>query len=335
MKPGFTGKAVRVWLRRGLLAAGVVVALFAVLIASWKQYEDAMVFSGYDPELALDPVTLETASLPSGTTELVEITGLRGERIPLRLMVPANAEPPYRCVVFLYGIGQQMGFFHQIVEYFAQRGIMLVVPEQYNRGLRRQVRGVRDALKLRARSSRIVPETRRVVDYLLQRGDVDPERLDLVGASYGGIMGCAAMRHEPRFRSAVIALAGGGLPGMTRNLAEMQELGPLSAPLAGVGAWLVAPFEPLRHVGEIAPRPMLFQNLEGDELIPCESADRLHAAAGEPKTRQWMEASHIHIRPEDVEVILVNALDWLDALDHPGRPEVVSAPAGRDHATTP
>src|SRR5690606_38129446 len=110
----------------------------------------------------------------------------------------------------------------------------------------------------------IVPESRSAVDYLLQRGDVDSERLHLMGASYGGIMGCAVMNHEPRFRSAVIALAGGDLPVLVRSLVDSQDLGFASPFVAALGSWALSAFEPLDQVAGIGPGPVLFQHLEED-----------------------------------------------------------------------
>ena len=90
-----------------------------------------------------------------------------------------------------------------------------------------------------------MPETRRLVDHLVERGDVDPSRLDLLGASYGGILGCAVMRHEPRFRSAVFALAGGDFSALARNAAELENPESAAASLSGFAAWWLEPFEPL------------------------------------------------------------------------------------------
>lgn len=299
---------------RVVLFVCFAIAGFAVLL---KQIADKRVFGGYDPELPLAESVMDTAESPAGTSQLIAITGLEGERIPLRVMIPANTEAPYPCVVFLYGIGQDTRFFDKIAGLFAERGVMLVMPEQYNRGVRKERRGIRGAWALRERSSRIVPETRRAVDYLLQRGDVDAERLSLLGASYGGIMGCAVMNHEPRFRSAVIALAGGNLPEILRNLADQENLGAAAPFAATLGGWILSPFEPVEQVSGIAPRPVLFQHLEGDELIPKESADALFAAAGEPKTRRWLKASHVAIDEETVRRLLGESLDWIVGLDLP------------------
>lgn len=304
-------------LRIGYCVIGIVL-VFALLVGSVivvKYRADKRVFAGYDAGLPLDVEVLDSTETAAGTKQLIEITGLAGERIPLRVIIPANAEPPYRSVVFLYGIGQDLRFFDRIADLFGERGVLLVMPEQYNRGVRREMRGFREVFALHERSSRIVPETRRAVDYLLQRGDVDPERLDLFGASYGGIMGCAVMNHEPRFRSAVIALAGGDLPMLIGSLVDSEDMGFASPFVKTFGSWMLSAFEPLDQVAGIGIRPVLFQHLEGDELIPKESADALFEAAPEPKSRSWLKDSHTSIDEKTVEALIEEALEWLETVE--------------------
>src|SRR5690606_28537050 len=115
---------------------------FAVLVAGLKYRADSRVFAGYDPVLPLDVEILDSTETPAGTKQLIEIAGLEGERIPLRVIIPANTEPPFSCVVFLYGIGQDMRFFDKIADLFAERGVLLAMPEQYNRGVSRGPRGL-------------------------------------------------------------------------------------------------------------------------------------------------------------------------------------------------
>ncbi len=307
-------------LKRIALALGSLALLPALALVLFKTWVDSRAFAGYEPSLTRDPAVLEVRELAGGRAELTEIAGVGDERFPFKILLPETAEPPYPCVVLLYGIGQRMEFFEEIAPLFAQRGIALVVPEQYGRGVRRGKKGgtLAEARRFHTRCSRIVPETRCLVDHLLERGDIDPTRLDLLGASYGGILGCAVMRHEPRFRSAVLSLAGGDLPALVRNTAELGELGRSAAPLAAFAAWWLEPYEPLRHVGGVAPRPLLFINLEKDELIPRPCTEALYAAAREPKEIEWMEASHLDIDETLVVGLVSRSLAWIEARGRAG-----------------
>jgi fermentation-respiration switch protein FrsA (DUF1100 family) len=45
-------------------------------------------------------------------------------------------------------------------------------------------------------------------------------------------------------------------------------------------------------VARIAPRPVLFVNASSDATISKEATERLFAAANEPKSIEWFDASH-------------------------------------------
>jgi fermentation-respiration switch protein FrsA (DUF1100 family) len=48
-------------------------------------------------------------------------------------------------------------------------------------------------------------------------------------------------------------------------------------------------------VGRIAPRPLLFVNATRDAIVPRAAAERLHAAAGEPREVRWFESGHVDL----------------------------------------
>lgn len=306
-------RAVLLKVGRAILAAAVGGAV--VLVAA-KTLWDARIFGGYEADLPLEAEVVETKRAEGWRTEKVVITGLEGERIPLRLLLPERRDSGrVPCVVFLYGIGQDMRFFEQIAPVFAAHGVALAMPEQFSRGERRGTRRGAgwDVWNVRERASRLVPETRRVVDYLAGRPEIDPARLDFVGASYGGILGCAVVAMEPRLRRAVMVMAGGDFPllfsSMTRrHRPESRFVWPA---LARTAAWFVSPFDPLRYVGRIAPRPVLFLNVKDDELIDRACAQALFDAAGQPKEEVWYGGAHDAITEETVRRMLEDALTWL------------------------
>lgn len=100
---------------------------------------DSHVFEGYDPDLPLRPEIVSQGELNGYSTEKVFITGLAGERIPLRIIRP-HLSPGEKalCVVFLYGIGQSAQFFDQIASIFASQDFAMAMPEQYQCGERRR-----------------------------------------------------------------------------------------------------------------------------------------------------------------------------------------------------
>jgi predicted esterase len=111
-----------------------------------------------------------------------------------------------------------------------------------------------------------VHDLRRCLDALARLEALDSGRVAFAGLSLGAIVGAAFCAADPRPRAAALALAGGGM-------------GPPE-------------LDPVRCVGRIAPRPVLFVNATRDATIPREAAERLHAAAGEPSEVRWFESGH-------------------------------------------
>jgi dienelactone hydrolase len=95
---------------------------------------------------------------------------------------------------------------------------------------------------------------------------VDAGRTAYAGFSLGTILGALFCAGEPRVRAAALAIGGGGV-------------GPAEA-------------DPASHIARFAPRPLLFVNATLDQRISRERAERLHAAAGEPKQVLWFECGH-------------------------------------------
>ncbi len=112
----------------------------------------------------------------------------------------------------------------------------------------------------------VVADLRRTVAALSARPEIDPGRIGFVGFSLGAMLGAAFCAAEPQIRAIALALGGAGI-----------------AP---------APFDPLDAVARISPRPLLLVNTRGDERVPAERAEALHAAAREPKEVAWYEGGH-------------------------------------------
>jgi fermentation-respiration switch protein FrsA (DUF1100 family) len=52
------------------------------------------------------------------------------------------------------------------------------------------------------------------------------------------------------------------------------------------------PIEPVKYVGFAPPTSLLLQSGTLDDLVPPRDAERLHAAARDPKTIRWYTAGH-------------------------------------------
>jgi cephalosporin-C deacetylase-like acetyl esterase len=160
-----------------------------------------------------------------------------------------------------------------------------------------------------------VPETRRLVDFLFQDPGIDLERVFLIGASYGGITGCSVVAFEPRIKRATLVMAGGNLPRLLDALARsrLPESPFLASAGASLVAWLLRPFEPLDFIWKVAPRPVLFLNVDSDEMIDSACAQALYQAAGEPREQMIYRDAHNAISEQTVRQMLGDALEWMQA----------------------
>lgn len=241
--------------------------------------------------------------------------GIAGERVPTLLVRP-KGNGPFPCVIFLHGIGQKKEFLDDICEPFLNAGYAMVTFDQYTRGERRlkESNWLNGAMALRRRGALTVIETRRLVDYLVNRPDIAADRLYLVGASYGAITGSTAAAFEPRIRAVVLTYGGGDLRRLFASKEATKELGRWTGLVACLSAYVMAPGDPIQYIKGISPRPVLFQNGTHDSLIPTESAKALYEAAAEPKEIVWYDSDHIGLDWKHAVRVLNETIAWLN--DH-------------------
>jgi dipeptidyl aminopeptidase/acylaminoacyl peptidase len=140
------------------------------------------------------------------------------------------------------------------------------------------------------------------VEFLQQRS---VKRIGLLGFSYGGM---ASMLAAPICPDVHAVVTDGGPARLRTALAARAVELYLPRWLAGPLAWLIVAitsvrlgvnlfhYEPVRWVGKIAPRPILFIHGELDQY--CPDFDDLYAAAGEPK-EVWRLAGVNHTKASE------------------------------------
>lgn len=139
-----------------------------------------------------------------------------------------------------------------------------------------------------------VVSIRRGVDLLLQRDDVDPQRIAYAGHSYGAMMGVDAVAADRRLRAAVFEV---GLGGMSLHLRTSPI--PFAANIrAQLGAGLeramaeIEPLDAIHFVGKLAPATLLFQSARLDPGVSEKQAQEFFDAASGPKTLRWYDTAH-------------------------------------------
>jgi dienelactone hydrolase len=119
-----------------------------------------------------------------------------------------------------------------------------------------------------------VTEARLAAEWLAAQPEVDAGRLGVVGYSLGGFLALMTATDEPALR--VIALAAAG---------DLPDQLPYAKLIRGV-------VDPLRAVSRLKGRSLLLVNGRRDTTTRPAQAERLFAAASEPKTMRWYDGGH-------------------------------------------
>ena len=307
-------KAVSRRLRKKWLAVVAGLMLLAVIGAVVaKAWWDSHCYDGYTPGLS-NQITLRVRQQRNGyVREDFTYESLPGEQVPVLAALPAAEQGPFPCVILLYGIGMEKEFLDEVAGPFTQAGFALVIPEQYMRG-ERKVEGLgkfEGLLALRRRAALNVLDTRRLVDCLSARPDIDPDRLYLWGVSFGAITGATAMSFEPRLRAGVLMYGGGDFNRLLTGSTQFREMGIWFWPMMKLLTSIMKPTDPIRWVGKVAPRPLLFMNGRYDTVIPPACAEALYRAAGEPKEMIWYDTGHEDMSREQIMAIVSDGIRWL------------------------
>ncbi len=302
----------------------VVLSLLIVSLLSlvlWKQNDDKKLLGLYADKGQFvsfgDESLLKQVDPVTGWGSII-LTDWEGNALPCRVTYPPGPVPErgYGCVIVNYGVGQRMTFFERLAPLFANRGVIMIMPEQYGRGDRR-AKGEQNFFEKvyepRERAARLVAETRMLVDYLCAQPEVDQDRIDYMGISYGGIVGTTLLAEEPRFRSGTFVMAGGNISMMLNGL--LRHVYPDSKVLVPIvakfGAWWMSAFEPLDHLGAVKMEKLLFLWVEPDELIPLSARQQLVATASVPVTEKTYPGPHSRPPVESVQQMIFDSLDWM------------------------
>jgi dienelactone hydrolase len=140
-----------------------------------------------------------------------------------------------------------------------------------------------------------VVEMRRAVDLLLNRTDVDPNRIGYVGHSFGAQFGAILASVDPRIKAAVL-MAGAAEEADALVRSDNPRIADLRAglPKGQLDAYLstLADLNALNYVRYAAPTALLLQFADFDQYFDHASMERYAVAATEPKTVLFYDSAH-------------------------------------------
>lgn len=131
-----------------------------------------------------------------------------------------------------------------------------------------------------------VVNLRRAMDLLLSQSSVDPQRFACVGHDFGGMYGVLAGSLDRRPNYYVVMAA-------TPRFPDWYLYAPrLEGKRREAFLRQMAEIDPITHVPNLSPAPVLFQFGMDDFHVPQERAEEFFAAAREPREIKWYEAGH-------------------------------------------
>ena len=283
--------------------------LSAVALIALKMFLDATYFQGYDPNASLQAEIALVQDKPPYTWTKFYYRGARGDRVPAVMASPKTSKGPFPCVIFLHGIGDDKEFMaeNKLDEQFVKAGFAFVCFDQLMRGERKQKAWLQSLAAFRVRAACTINDTRRLIDYLVTRPDIAPNRIYLSGASYGAMTGSTAAAFDSRIRAVVLTYGGGMLTTMLSAPAIAEEAGKWRYAMWPLAWYFTSVWDPVKYVGKIAPRQVLLQNGDADTVIPERCARALQEAAREPKTVKWYKGDHLG-KTSDLDIPLVTAV---------------------------
>lgn len=339
-------------MRKALKIIGGLFLAIIVLLLVAKIWADSTYFNDYDPSLPFNVQVQEVAQI-NDTIELFGITRPRrfekvlftmdtrpNESMPVLMTLPAERKGRVPAIVFLHGIGQSKGFLQQICTPFNEAGFAMACFDQSMQG-DREVEGIwNSAVAFRKRPWKTINDTRRLIDYLQTHPEIDPERIYLIGASYGAITGATATAFDNRIRASVLVVGGANIrtfldAPLIKNAVPNSLLHWLGKQVV---AFMMKPADPKRYASGTAGRPVLMLNGSEDTLVSPDAGKELYDALGEPKEIRWYPCDHPGLRDSDAAIvvqIIDDGLAWLLEQDKPFRQDALAAETTPQPTGTP
>lgn len=302
-------------MKRRRVAGALLIAVAAVVTAltAYRNHDYRPRFARVAGELVAVRDSTDFGAARDGK-QLTEVTLLSDTGFAVRARVRADGAPSgerYPAAILLGGY--KTG--RKAVDIPAHTGNLVLLSIEYPYAGPERPRGM-DWVRYFGTMRRAILDTPPAVllaaQYLYSRRDVDPERVTVIGVSLGVPFSVAAAATDKRIAGAALLHGGGDISTMAYY--AFADRGPawVMRALSWGLSWVVAPLEPTRYAGELAPRPALMVNAADDEFIPRSSVLELYGSLRQPKRIVWLESAHVATSDEEVvDGLMSITLDWM------------------------
>jgi dienelactone hydrolase len=262
--------------------AAVALVLLTALASGCGSTEDGDDTFAYDTGV---PLAVETGARLEGEPDVRPLSYASGDgRVDGYLVAPVGdgARPG---VVYLHGSGGDRAQLLPLAEQLAARGAVALTLSLPSASAT-PPSGLTPEQTLRWQRDTIVADVvavRRALDVLAADERVAPDRLGLVGWSFGGRMGALVTGVDDRLRATVLMSAGAA------PVSDYVAAAP--ADLRDDVEEVLTPIDPLRRIGD-AEGPILLQAGRMDSVVPADALQALADAAPDDAELRWYEAEH-------------------------------------------
>jgi len=242
----------------------------------------------YDAEAPLDVEEVGVEQQDGIAVHDVSYASPMGGRVTAYLVVPPG-EGPFAGVLFAHpGGGDRSYFLDEAVTLTRAGAVSVLVDAPWARPEPWQRQFDYTPENDRAVYIQDVVDLRRAVDLLVEREEVDPERIGFVGYSYGAHTGGVLSGVETRIRAYAL------VSGIPRQSDRIPWHIASTLPVEDLVAYLEAirPLDAVNYVGHAAPAALLFQCGREDEIVGAEDFLRYYEAGSQPKQILWYDAGH-------------------------------------------
>jgi len=217
---------------------------------------------------------------------------------PYMLWLPASP-PPWRAMLILHGAGSRKENHGDFGRACAASGWAALAYDQRGHG------ESEDAM-----SPEALADVGRMARLLAAIGGVDAARICVRGSSMGGFMAIQAAATADVIAGA-IAICPAGAQHLAHGLErEDLEMRIDSAGASALAAWLAE--HDLRQAVELmGSKPLLLIHARGDDQIPADWSEELHARADEPRKLILLPGGHHRSAQHDAELHGI-ALRWME-----------------------
>jgi len=219
-----------------------------------------------------------------------------GDRVTVYVFLPPRGHPPYQTVLFFPGsstlrVRSSDSLIHvPVFDFLVEGGRAVAYPVlkgTYERDDGTRFSDPDQSNRYREHVVQWLQDLSRTLDYLSTRADIDTTRFAYLGYSWGGRFGGVALSIEPRFRAAVLTVAGFSF---IRPQPEVDDIN----------------YVPRVHV------PVLMMNGRYDNTFPLETAARpmFDLLGTPPDWKRLVIAGGVHYVPRNI--LIRETLDWFD-----------------------